>query len=516
MKQTCYHYLRSAFAALGDGPAVTQAGRTLSRAAFLTQVDALAGYLTAQGVSMGTAVAVILPTQIEAFAAFYAINRLGAVADLVHPLAALPMIQQALAIPETRAVIVSAEAEPSLAEAVNASGLPCIVCGGASSAIENAASYEACVRAGRGMPAPAALDPHAPAALLHGGGTTGESRSVLLSSANLNAVADKLEYYDDPDRAPGEAALTALPLFHAFGLAVALHYPLTHGYNCVALPRFSGAAANALLRQYRPAFLVGVPALFRKMLDAPQLGGAHLRALRLVFSGGDVLPEALAQAFDQTVRAHGGAAQLLGGYGLTEVSSVCTVNTDPARAQSVGRPLPGLTVEIRDAQGRRQPPGKVGEIAVSGETVMIGYYAGDLSAADHGVVTDDAGRRWIFSGDLGFLDADGFLYFSGRKKRVILRSGYTVYPSEIEAAALRLPFVDEACAVEGTRDGLPCVRLFVTLSAPAERAQAQILQACQAALPRYAWPRTVEVLPAMPHTALGKIDYRKLSDPLDP
>ena len=511
MKQTCYAYLRGAFAALGDGPAVTQAGRTLSRAAFLAETDALAGYLAGIGVEAGAVVAVLLPTQIEAFAAFYAINRLGAVADLVHPLAPVTTVAQALAIPVTKAVLIPAEIAPPLAEAIRASGLPCIVCGEApTAALPGALSYETCIRKGRGRPAPVACDPEAPAVLLHGGGTSGEPRSVLLSSANLNAVAALLERYDAPDRAPGEAALTALPLFHAFGLAVALHYPLTHGYNCVALPRFSGEAANALLREYRPAFLVGVPALFRKMLEAPQFEGTHLQSLRLVFSGGDSLPASLAASFDAAVRRHGGSARLRSGYGLTEVSSVCTVNADPARAGSVGRPLPGIRIEILDAQGQCLPPGAVGEIAVRGETVMLGYYQGDLNARDCGVETDASGGRRIRTGDLGYLDADGFLFFVGRQKRVILRSGYTVYPSEIEAAALTQPFVAEACAVQGTRES--CIRLYLSLRAPTPLAEERVLQACCASLPRYAWPQAVEILPALPRTTLGKIDYRTLAD----
>ncbi|MBR4727547.1 MAG: acyl--CoA ligase [Clostridia bacterium] len=514
MKQTCYAYLRAAFDALPDGPAATHAERTLLRSEFLKETHALAGYLSGLGVAPGAVVAVLLPTQLEAFTAFYAINRLGAVADFVHPLAAPCDVAAALAIPETKAVIAAASMELQLAETVRASGLPCIVCGAGDTPLPaGAVSYEVCVRAGRAMDAPAADDPDAPAVLLHGGGTTGESRAVLLSSANLNAVADKLACYDTPDRAPGEAALTALPLFHAFGLAVALHYPLTHGYRCVALPRFSGEAANALLRQYRPAFLVGVPELFRKMTEAPRFGGAHLQALRLVFSGGDTLPAALADAFDRAVRAHGGKARLQCGYGLTEVSSVCTVNAgDDARPQSVGRPLPGITIEIRDEKQRRLPPGEVGEIVISGDTVMLGYYQGDLSARDCGVAVDADGRRLIYSGDLGRLDADGYLYFAGRKKRVILQSGYTVFPAEIEAAALQLPFVAQACAVEGRQDSRACIRLFVTLSTPTPQAQAQILAHCRAQLARYAQPRSVEILSAMPRTALGKIDYRQLAD----
>ena len=256
-----------------------------------------------------------------------------------------------------------------------------------------------------------------------------------------------------------------------------------------------------------------MPELFRKLTDAPQFAGDHLRALRLVFSGGDTLPATLADAFDCTVRAHGGNARLQCGYGLTEVSSVCSVNAGhDAQPQSVGRPLPGITIEIRDEQQRLLPPGAVGEIVIGGDTVMLGYYQGDLSARDCGVVRDADGRRLIYSGDLGYLDADGYLYFSGRKKRVILQSGYTVFPAEIEAAALQLPFVAEACAVEGRQEGRACIRLFVTLRTPTPQAEAKILAHCQACLARYAQPRAVEILSAMPRTSLGKIDYRQLSD----
>lgn len=505
MKQTCYLYLRAAFAASPDAPALLAGAAVRSHAALLAEIDALAGFLAGCGVGAGDAVTVFLPTQAEAIAAFYAINRLGAAANLVHPLAAAATLAASLRMPRMKAVFAPAALPPETETLLRKSDLPCIRCGQEIAAF--GMPYAACLRAGEGTHAPCAQDPEAPAALLHGGGTTGESKTVLLSSANLNAIAQKLERFDDPHRQAGEAALAALPLFHAFGLAVAVHYPLTHGYCCLPLPRFSPAAAIDLLRRYRPAFLVGVPAMFRKLAEAPGFAGDHLQALRLVFCGGDALPPALKEAFDAAVRAGGGTARLRSGYGLTEVSSVCTVNAEEAaRPASVGQPLPGVTVEIRDDAGRTLPPGEVGEIAVSGDTVMLGYFTGDLGARGEGVVLDAAGRRWILTGDLGRLHADGTLDFIGRKKRVILHSGYTVFPAELEAAALALPFVAEACAVEAGED----IRLFVTLNAAHAQPEAAIADACRAQLPRYAWPRSVTVLPALPHTALGKIDYLTL------
>jgi long-chain acyl-CoA synthetase len=273
------------------------------------------------------------------------------------------------------------------------------------------------------------------------------------------------------------------------------------------------------MRKHNVTFVLGVPNMFKKMLEEKHFDGPHLKNLRLVFCGGDVLPERLVRDFNKTVAKNGGKGKLFRGYGLTEVSSVCTVNRyDAFREESIGKPLRDITVEIWDDMKNSLPAGETGEIVIKGDTVMIGYYNGDNFTKNDGVYINSKGERWILTGDLGHLDSDGFLYFTGRKKRMIVISGYNVYPIDIESAVLQLPFISEACAVQGYQKNKPCVKLCVTLKEPMNHDDAidKIQSFCKKNLAKFSCPRKIEIFEAFPRTKMAKIDFMELSDKVDP
>ena len=540
MSITCYDYLKNSIELNGDFTAAITFGSKTKMSKIVHDIDAVAAYLNEIGIVKGDAVTVFLPTTVHAFVSFYALNKIGVIANIVHPLTSPEGLIESINITKTKAVFILDILAAQYVDVINESGLPCIICSNSdytsapvSSAIKifekvkakrlndfkHSIRYKNVIAAGSGKPCEDVHDGNATAVYLHGGGTTGKSKTIMLSSENINAIADKLEPLDE-EHAPGsECSLVVLPMFHAFGLAVAMHYPITHGFTLLPMPQFSAESANKQLKKYHVSFLLGVPNMYKKMMEADNFEGAHLKNLRLVFCGGDFLSERLVKEFNRTVAKHGGRGRLFRGYGLTEVASVCTVNNyKDVREDSIGKPLTGMTVEIWDEMKNKLPAGKTGEIVITGETVMQGYFNGEETVPDDGVYIDKNGVRWILSGDLGYMDADGFVYFTGRKKRMIVISGYNVYPADIENAVLQLPFISEACAVQGYTKNKPCVKLCVTLKEQMNNDDAisEIQTYCKKNLARFSCPRKIEIMDSFPRTKMAKVDFMKLSDKYDP
>ena len=275
---------------------------------------------------------------------------------------------------------------------------------------------------------------------------------------------------------------------------------------------FSAEKANKLIKKYDVSYIVGVPNMFKKMYEASNFDGPHLSKLRLLWAGGDIISDTFLNAFNSRLEKYGAKGKLYRGYGLTEVSSVCTANIKGAyKENSIGKPLDGMTVEIWDDKRKKLPPNTIGEIVISGTTVMAGYF----DSEDSGVYTDKKGRRWVLSGDLGYMDEDGFVFFTGRKKRMIIISGYNVYPNDIEQEVLKLDYINEACAVQGYVDGKPIIKLFVSLVQPTDNPDEMcrcIKEYCDSKLERFSRPSAVTILDSLPKTRMAKIDFMKLTD----
>jgi long-chain acyl-CoA synthetase len=274
--------------------------------------------------------------------------------------------------------------------------------------------------------------------------------------------------------------------------------------------------AKLVLKLYKKNNIVGIggiPNMFKKLYNTPGFDGPHLKNTRMMFVGGDDLSPAFLEAFNGMLEKNGTSARLRQGYGLTEVGSVCCVNTNWVyKDGSIGKPLEGLRMEIWDDDHKEVPVGEVGEIVISGSTMMEGYLTED-GPKDAGIYYDEEGTPWVLSGDLGYRDEDGFFYFYGRKKRIIIISGYNVYPVDIENLMDTLPFIKESCAVRGTTaDGKPLVRLYASLKTKGDEEdyKKQITEACAKNLNQFSVPREIIFMDELPHTPLEKVDFMKL------
>lgn len=539
MNLTCYDYLKNCSKKTGDFDAVLAFGSRVKLSRILKDIDSLSAYINSLGVKAGDVVTIFIPNIVHAFTTFYALNKIGVIANIVHPLTSPDELFESIKETGSKAIFVLDILAAKYTDVINKSGNTCIVCSNSdyliapavppfkvfekikSKGIENfknPVKYLKALSIGERKKSDDFHDGSKTAVYLHGGGTTGKSKTIMLSSNNLNNLAEKLNTLDIPHKAGDEYSLLVLPIFHAFGLGIAFHFPITHGFTSIPMPQFNAETANKYLKKYNVTFILGVPNMFKKMYDEKHFSGPHLKKLRLLFCGGDFLPERFVRDFNKTIAENGGKGKLFRGYGLTEVSSVCTVNTyKDCKADSIGKPLGDIVVEIWDEKKCRVPDGQTGEIVVKGDTVMQGYFNGDNTIMDDGVYTDKNGNRWVLTGDLGYMDSDGFVYFTGRKKRMIIISGYNVYPIDIENAVIQLPFVSEACAVQGYQKNKPCVKLCVTLKYPMNNDEAidKIQAFCKKNLAKFSCPRKIEICESFPRTKMAKIDFMKLSDKYD-
>ncbi len=530
--QSCYLYFKECTKDFGSYYVAESFGNLITKKKFLKDVDALAGYLDKNGIKKGDVVTIFLPNIVQSFAAFYAVNKIGAIGNIVHPLTPANVLGDMLTETNSKAIFILDILAEQYRDLLSQRNLLTIVCSNSDyvpellkpafriyekTKVKNSIksskviSYNTVTHLNFIVKA-AENTGDDDAVYLHGGGTTGKSKTIRISSANLNFLAFKLSFFDSPHDPGDEYSLIVLPLFHAFGLGVALHFSMCAGFTCIGMPKFSAEKAIKYIKKYNVTYILGVPNMFKKMLDASSFEGAHLKKLRLLWAGGDMVSETFLNTFNSKLQKWGSKGKLLRGYGLTEVTSVCTANIVSAyRENSIGRPLPEIDVQIWDEKHKKLPANTIGEIVVSGETVMNGY----LNSEESGVYTDRKGRKYVLSGDLGYLDEDGYLYFTGRKKRMIIISGYNVYPSDIENKVLTLDYINEACAVQGYIDGKPVVKLFVSLndtSLNEDETAKKIKEFCDSELERFSRPTTVNIMDKLPRTGMGKIDFMKLTD----
>lgn len=535
LQYNCYEYFLKWTQPLGEYCAVERFGKKLTHSDFLREVDGLASYMQKElGMKRGDVYTVFLPTTVQSFVAFYALNKIGAIANFVHPLSPPEALREIMTETKTKGIMILDLLSKKYIDVINDVGAPCLVCRSSDYASTVRKTGLKVFEAGLRLTLPKVrrrdvfsravrLHPAGPgvrgngeeiAVYMNGGGTTGKSKTIKLSSKALNEVAYKISKIGGIKEPGIDASILVLPLFHAFGLCVGMHTFMCNGGKLVPMMQFNEQRFNKLMRKHKVMFLVGIPGMYKKIMHEKNFDGPHLGSLRLLFCGGDDASQTFLDEFNSYLEKQGATGRLYQGYGLTEVVAVCTVNTNEANcAGSIGRPLEGVSIEIWDDDRNPVPNGEIGEIVISGPTTMKGYFTLD-KPADEGLYTDANGVKWVQSGDLGYRNDDGFIFFAGRKKRLIIISGYNVYPGDIEKRVEELAFVREACAVQGYLNGKPIVRLFVAFrdKGEEEERKKEIIAACQKHLSQFSVPREIVVMDELPRTHMKKVDFMSLTE----
>ena len=355
------------------------------------------------------------------------------------------------------------------------------------------------------------------AAILYSGGTTGTTKGIMLSNLNFNALGLQTIAASGFGSVAGMKMLSIMPVFHGFGLGIGIHTALIGGATCILVPQFSVKVYSDTLLKHKPELIPGVPTLFEALLRAEALEKADLSFLKGIFSGGDSLPPELKKKVDAFLKEHGCKEQIREGYGTTEcVTASCLTPKDYARSGSIGVPFPDTYYKIvTPGTTEEVAPNTEGEICVSGPTVMLGYMDNPEETANT-LRRHYDGRIWLHTGDLGHMDQDGFVYFRLRMKRMIITSGYNVYPSQLENIIDGYEKVLLSCVigVKDTYRGQKVKAFVVPMPGiePTEELKQEILDYCSSHIAKYAMPRELEFRTELPKTLVGKVAYRVLEE----
>ena len=512
-------------------------GTRCTYAEFVRQIDRCAAALHRLGLCRGDRITIAMPTSPQGIICFYAANRLGAVASMIHPLSAPEEVAFYLNLSQSRIALTLDAFYHKFAEVADRTPLERLVLGRIPDYLGPVKALGFRFTAGRKIP-PVPDDPRIawwktmlarsgpeppeagsgfwdPAVILYSGGTTGTPKGILLS--NRNIICEGMQVSAWGKLAAGDSILAILPIFHGFGLGVCVNAAFMGGAKSILVPKFTAEDVARLIKKRRPSFLIGVPTLFEALNRSPVFSAADLGCLKAAFSGADQLPRTVKERFEKIVRDQGGDIQLREGYGLTEaVTAVMAMPMTEYREGSVGIPFPDMSVKIV-AVGTTDEvaPGEEGEICLHGPAVMMGYLDQPEETARTLKEHADA-KTWLHTGDIGTMDRDGFVYFKLRLKRMIKSSGMNVYPAQVEDVLYRHPDVAEACII-GVPDEMQVeqVKGFVVLKNPAsagEEKEKELIDHCRSHLIKWSCPRRIEFIEEMPKTLIGKVAFKELKD----
>lgn len=520
MSQTCYEML---IKGVNRNGCIVYYNHEVAMSRFLRDIERCAAGFSRMGLVKGDVVTLYLPSCIQSLAAFYACSKLGLVANIVHPLIPLELLSQNLRKTGSK-VLLFYDALVRDEKPLVALGQKLVRCSIADYVAFRKPIYKMYASA-IGVRIKGVLTykqltssdaetdvmgtGNDVVCYMHSGGTGGFPKIVKLTNDAFNGTAEAMILMYKPHVLPQDYNLATLPIFHAYGLCAAMHTPLCFGCNLILVPQFVPKVVWRYFKKYKITIWSVVPAMLKKMIAAHKFDGKGLKDLDVIWCGGDVLDESMVESVNAILDKYCVRAQLMRGYGLTETCGVCVVNNYfHYQKGSCGMPMPTCEAEIWDEQGKVLPVGEIGEIAISSRGNMQGYLDGD------GCVVERDGKKWVLTGDLGYLDEQGFLYMVDRKKRTLKIAAVNVFPAEIETCVKTLDFVDEACAVGYKVNGKQYVKVFVTLRAPvdAQTVKEKVTQVCGEHLIKYSVPQFVEVLSQMPRTGYGKIDFKSLEN----
>lgn len=519
-------------------------GRKITYADFIVQVKRTTAALRAMGVQKGEILTVVSVMTPEIIYLFYAADRMGATLNLVDPRYSAEGIHDYITEVNSRILVCLNVTYDRCVQAAKRTHVEKVLVLSPANSLpmplqlgykmknpdrnryaSNVIHWNDFIQKGKGQNTTAEpFDPAHACVVVHTGGTTGSPKGVMLSDSNFNAIAQQFAAFDQL-MCRGQKLMNIMPPFIAYGYACGVHLPLSLGLTVLIVPNLDPAKLGSLVLKHKPEHMFGVPSHYQQMAADPKLKDADLSFIRNYAAGGDSIAQGAEQTVNDFLAAHGVQHAMAKGYGMTEVSSAATAaaghNNKPG---SVGIPLVNTLVSVFDpGTDHELPIGQRGELCISGPTLMLGYYGMPEETANL-LRRHSDGRVWAHTGDLGYMDEQGFVYVESRIKRIIIRhDGFKVFPSMIENVISRHPAVQQ-CSVVGCADKehvqgrLPFVYLVLEPSAVAKKKQIirELREMCAEGLPEYVQPIAYKFISSMPMTPIGKVDYRRLEEEVSP
>ncbi len=512
-------------------------GKNITYKNFLKSIDQCAKSFRSQGVREGDVVTICMPNTPETLIAFYALNKIGAIANMIHPLSAEEEIKEYLNSTKSVMLVMIDLCFDKIKKIIDQTNVYKTVVVSAKDSMPMLLGIGYLLSKGINFNKPSMKgefirwsefmllgykyhgkyqikgEKNAPAIILHSGGTTGSPKGIILSNGNFNALALQIQTIFK-NLGPGDNILAIMPNFHGFGLGVCMHAPLSLNAKLILIPSFDAKRFDKLISRYKPSVLVGVPTLWEAMLGNNHFDHIDLSNLKWVVSGGDHLSTAACSKIDLFLKEHNASIRVTQGYGMTEsVAATALAWGDANVAGSIGIPFPGDYYKIVTPHTQEEVPYETeGEICVSGPTVMLGYLDNEKETNEVLQKHKD-GRIWLHTGDLGYMTKDGIIFYTQRLKRMIISSGYNVYPSRIEQIIENHEGVLK-CTVIGIphpyKVQVPKAYIVLKDGYSSSKVKKEVKELCEKNLAKFSVPKDFEFRKSLPKTLIGKVNYRQL------
>ncbi len=506
--QPVYRFVSDSAEQYPDLTAVRFYGLSLTYAQLWQQIERAAALFATSGVQPGDRVALMLPNCPQYVVAYHGALRAGAIVVQVNPLYTPRELQYILNNSEAETIVVADALYPVVQAALSATGLKRVFVSRLRGEVvlgPEARDFGGAMAETHGNPPDIVVDPASVAVLQYTGGTTGVSKGAMLTHRNLVANVTQIQAFNPQALPAGEGRiLTVVPLFHVYGMTVCMNYGLSQGWELILLPRFELKDVMETIRATRPTHFPGVPTMYVAVNNFPNAETYSVDSIHLCNSGAAPMPVEVMETFERRF-----GAKILEGYGLSEASPF--THGHPVhgvrKPGTVGMPAPATIAEIVDVLDGVTvlPPGEAGEIRIRGPQVMAGYWKMPEESA---VALRDG---WLYTGDIGRMDEDGYFTIVDRKKDMIIASGYNVYPRDVEEVLYEHPAIQECC-VAGVPDGYrgETVKAFVVVKSGATLTADDLAAFCAERLAPFKVPKIVEFRDSLPKSAVGKILRRAL------
>lgn len=519
-------------------------GKKVKYKKFIRQIDKCSYALKKYNVNKGDIITICLPNVPEALILFYALNKIGAIANMVHPLSAEEEIK--LSLNSTRSIYLFAidMCYSKINNIIDGTKVKKVVYIKASDSLKlplkigyyfkNLNKYEHYklnekntnwnlfmlnrLLVNKNKIKFKKNGKNTPAVILHSGGTSGipknvvlQNRAFILGAKQEETVLKKLN--------PGDSCLGIMPNFHGFGISVLMHTPLTLGCYTILVPQIDSKKFDILLKKTKPTCILGVPTLFEALTNSNNVKHLDLSFMKYIVSGGDILQKGLEDKINTYLKEHNANIEVTQGYGMTEALAAVTLAHDRInKSGSIGIPLPGNYIKIINPSTREiLPYNNIGEICIHTKALMLGYLNNEKETNEVLQMHED-GYVWLHTGDLGLMDEDGFIFYKGRIKRMIISSGYNIYPNHIEDIIESHPAVLQ-CTVVGMphpyKKEVPKAYIVLKPGFHGLFIKTEIKEYCKKNLEYHMVPYKFVYRNNLPKTKLGKVDFKRLMEDND-
>lgn len=538
--KSIYNYMRDSVGDDLDYIALNYFENRISYNEFFENIDICARALRSYGVKEKDIVTICLPNMPEAIYAFYACNKIGAIADMVHPLSSEEQLKSYLkesksrflflvdfnyakykdVIAETlvyKTILVSPKSSMPLTLSLGYTITRSITLKRPKLSDTDFMRWKDFMIKGSTYTKKFNVDVKKDdvALILHSGGTTGTPKGIMITNYSFNAIAQQSSI-NVIDVRPKDKIVTILPIFHGFGLGICVHTPLCLKVETILMPEYNENRFYKIWKYDKPEVILGVPTLWEGMMSNKKFDKVNMSQLKYIVSGGDYLSVAAETKINEFLHKHGAHVDICKGYGMTE-SVAATAYTFPGTNEpgSIGIPMVGNTYKIWDPDTNKEKEiGEEGEIIVNGPTLMKGYLNNPKETKQ--VLKKHNGKLWLHTGDIGYISANGVVYYTQRLKRMIVVSGFNVYPSMIEEVLESHEAIKKACVI-----GIPhpykihVPKAFIVLNEGFKfnnSLEKELKALCKKKLAVFSVPKEFETRDFLPKTLYNKIDYKKLEN----